>query len=331
MPFWSKKKPNARFRLFFATDVHGSEPTFRKFINAGKAYGVDALVLGGDIAGKMLIPIIAQGNRTYRATLQSRTQTLKGEEVNEFETRLAKLGFYSKVMEQKEYEQLTQDPGAIENLYLEQACLRLTSWIRLAEERLTGSALRCYITGGNDDHQRIVELLQREASEHVLACEEKTIVLDEDGHQMVSLGYSNPTPWKTPREIGEPELAGKIEHAMQDIQDFSRLVFNMHVPPVDSTLDTCPKLDTSTDPPTMITSGGEPVMFGAGSAAVRTAIERYQPLLSLHGHIHESRGVVQIGRTTAANPGSEYGEGILRGVIVTLSGDRVESTQLTAG
>ena len=109
------------------------------------------------------------------------------------------------------------------------------------------------------------------------------------------------------------------------------MIFNMHVPPVDSTLDTCPRLDTSTDPPTMITSGGEPVMFGAGSQAVRAAIEKYQPLLSLHGHIHESRGVIQIRRTTAINPGSEYGEGILRGTIVNLQDGKVKSTQMTSG
>jgi Icc-related predicted phosphoesterase len=90
-------------------------------------------------------------------------------------------------------------------------------------------------------------------------------------------------------------------------------------------------LDASTDPPTVITSGGEPVMFGAGSQVVRDAIQKYQPLLSLHGHIHESRGVIKIGRTTAVNPGSEYGEGILRGAIVNLEGDRVKSAQLTSG
>ncbi len=123
----------------------------------------------------------------------------------------------------------------------------------------------------------------------------------------------------------------KIAAAFQGINDCEKLVFNMHVPPVDSTLDTCPKLDVSTDPPTMITSGGEPVWFGAGSQAVRKAIEHYQPLLSLHGHIHESRNVIKIGRTTAVNPGSEYGEGVLRGIIVSITGDKIESTQMTAG
>jgi Icc-related predicted phosphoesterase len=214
---------------------------------------------------------------------------------------------------------------------LQKAQERLVSWMRLAEERLSGTAIRCYVTGGNDDFPEVLEAVQAEARDRVVACEEKFVTLDDEGHTMISLGYSNPTPWKTPREIEETELARHIENAFQGIADCSRLVFNMHVPPVDSTLDTCPLLDTSTDPPTIVTSGGEPVMFGAGSPVVKEAILRYQPLLSLHGHIHESRGVVKIGRTTAANPGSEYGEGILRGILVTLAGDQVESTQMTSG
>jgi Icc-related predicted phosphoesterase len=100
---------------------------------------------------------------------------------------------------------------------------------------------------------------------------------------------------------------------------------------VDSTLDTCPMLDWSTSPPTQIVKGGQAVMHGAGSKAVRRAIETHQPLLSLHGHIHESAGVVKIGRTTSVNPGSEYGEGVLRGCLLTLARDEVKNYQLTAG
>jgi uncharacterized protein len=331
MPFWSKSNPAKRFRLFFATDIHGSEPTFRKFINAGKFYNVDVLVLGGDITGKMLVPIIALGNNTFRATLQSHLYNLKKDDLQEFMIRLAKLGFYSSEMSEQEYQELAADPERINGLYLEKANERLVAWIKWAEEKLAGTNLKCYVTGGNDDAKEVVDTLNQEAKERVIACEEKLITLNDEGHQMVSLGYSNPTPWKTPREIEEPELVRHITKAFQGIEDFSKIIFNMHVPPVDSTLDTCPQLDVSTDPPTVITDGGEPVLFGAGSQAVRDAIERYQPLLSLHGHIHESRNVTKIGRTTAVNPGSEYGEGVLRGIIVSIAGDKVESTQMTSG
>jgi len=331
MPFWSKSSGARRFRLFFATDVHGSEPTFRKFINAGKFYKVDVLVLGGDITGKMLIPIIALGNNTYRATLQSKLYNLQKDDLPEFESRLAKLGFYSSQMSEREYAELSADPELVNRLYLELASERLASWIRWAEEKLAGTNLRCFVTGGNDDAKEVVDTLNREASNQVVACEEKLVTLSDEGHTMVSLGYSNPTPWKTPREIEETEMVQRITAVFQGVDNCEKVVFNMHVPPVDSTLDTCPQLDTSTDPPTVITSGGEPVLFGAGSQAVRDAIERYQPLLSLHGHIHESRNVTRIGRTTAVNPGSEYGEGVLRGIIVSIIGNKVESTQMTSG
>ena len=332
MSFWSSKQKNKPYRIFFATDVHGSEPTFRKFINAGKAYEVDALILGGDITGKMLVPIISLGQNKYQATLQSTLVTMAGDdEIQAFESKLAKLGFYSEIMDQEQYEHYVKSPAEVEKLYLEKACQRLESWIQLAEERLAGTSIYCYITGGNDDPQEVVEVLHKKAKNRVVVCEEKNVSLNNDNYLLVSLGYSNPTPWDTPREISEEELAEKIEEAFANVEEPSKVIFNMHVPPVDSTLDTCPKLDTSTDPPTMITSGGEPVYFGAGSQAVRDAIQKYQPLLSLHGHIHESRGVIKIGKTTAINPGSEYGEGILRGTIVNLEGDKVKSTQMTSG
>jgi Icc-related predicted phosphoesterase len=91
------------------------------------------------------------------------------------------------------------------------------------------------------------------------------------------------------------------------------------------------KLDASTDPPSPILEGGQPVVFGAGSHSVRAAIEKQQPLLGLHGHLHESRGAFRIGRTLCLNPGSEYGEGILRGVIVTLTPEKVLSYQFVSG
>jgi len=331
MPFWSKGNSARRFRLFFATDVHGSEPTFRKFVNAGKFYNVDVLILGGDITGKLMVPIIALGNHTYRATLQSRLYNLKEDDLPEFMNRLSKLGFYSSEMSEREYAELAEDPEKVNRLYLEKANERLVAWIKWAEQKLAGSNLKCFVTGGNDDAKEVVDTLNRETGERVIACEEKLVTVSDEGHSMVSLGYSNPTPWKTPREIDEAELARHITEAFKDVESCEKVIFNMHVPPLNSTLDTCPQLDTSTDPPTVITSGGEPVLFGAGSQAVWEAIEHYQPLLSLHGHIHESRNVTKIGRTTAVNPGSEYGEGVLRGIIVSIIGNKVESTQMTSG
>lgn len=154
--------------------------------------------------------------------------------------------------------------------------------------------------------------------------------VDED-HTMISVGFSTPTPWNTPREIPDEELAKIIEGMVAKVSDLSHTIFNFHDPPIDSTLDTCPMLDWSKDPPEPIVKAGQIVMHGAGSKAVRTAIEKYQPMLGLHGHIHESMSVSKIGRTTIINPGSEYGEGMLRGCLVNFAGGTIEGYQMTSG
>ena len=72
-------------------------------------------------------------------------------------------------------------------------------------------------------------------------------------------------------------------------------------------------------------------MMPVGSRAVREFIEQHQPIVSLHGHIHESRGAVRIGRTVAINPGSTYGEGVLDGAIIDIEDGEVVSHQLVSG
>jgi Icc-related predicted phosphoesterase len=332
MPLFGKKDKGKTTKLFFVTDVHGSETTFRKFVNAGKFYGVDVLILGGDVAGKMVVPILDLGGGRYRATIQSITHELEGADaVAEFEKRAGKLGTYTAVVTVDEYDGLAADPAAVDGLYHRLATERMARWIAFAEERLEGTGIRCFVTGGNDDAPDILAPLVAHDGTNVVDCEGKRIVIDEDGHLMLSTGLSNPTPWDTPREVSDEELAAHIEEIVAGLDDFSRVIFNFHAPPKDSSLDTAAELDWSTDPPRVVTSGGTPVMYGAGSAAVRAAIEKYQPMLSLHGHIHESRGHVNLGRTVSVNPGSEYGEGLLRGALVTLAGDKVDNVQLTSG
>jgi hypothetical protein len=186
----------------------------------------------------------------------------------------------------------------------------------------------CYVTGGNDDIQEVIDMIT--AAEHVKNPDGKVIFIDEV-HEMASLGWSNPTPWKTPRECSEEELVGRIESLVNNAKDIGNTIFNFHVPPFNSELDTCLKLDESVYPPKPILIGGQPVSFAAGSKAVRDAIEKHQPLLGLHGHIHEPRAATKIGRTLCINPGSEYEEAVLRGVIVNLRDKKVLSHQFVSG
>lgn len=331
MSFLFKKPKKSMTRLFYATDIHGSERTYRKFINAGKFYDANVLVMGGDITGKLLIPIIREGNGNYRVTLQGTTHHLSTEqEMQSILERIGLLGFYSELMEEDEYAGLQSDPAAVEDLFHQKARQRLESWVNLAETRLAGTGIKCFVTGGNDDDPQVLEAINREDTQSFFGCENKMVYVDDE-HTMVSVGYSTPTPWKTPREISDEELGDMIEKMVAGVPDMSRCIFNFHDPPVDSTLDTCPKLDWDTDPPTPIVQAGQLVMHGAGSKSVRKAIENHQPLLGLHGHIHESMSVARIGRTTIINPGSEYGEGMLRGCLVNISGGKVEGYQMTSG
>jgi Icc-related predicted phosphoesterase len=330
MSFFSKKKSKKMTRLFFATDIHGSERTYRKFINAGKFYDVNVIVMGGDIQGKLLIPIIKEANGHYRATLQGTVHKLASEaELQQLLERIGLLGFYSQIMEEDEYKALAAQPDEVNRLFHKLARERLSSWVELAETRLKGTGIKCFVTGGNDDEPEVLEAL-KEGKESFIGCEEKVVQIDED-HTMASVGFSNPTPWKTPREIPDEKLGEIIESMCAQVKDFEHCIFNFHVPPLDSTLDSCPKLDWNTDPPSPIMVGGQMVYAGAGSRAVRESIETHQPMLSLHGHIHESQAVIKIGHTTSINPGSEYGEGILRGCLVTFADGKVEGFQMTSG
>jgi Icc-related predicted phosphoesterase len=331
MGFFSKRpaKEEPR-RLFFATDLHGSSQAWRKMLHAASAYKVEALICGGDIAGKRMYPIIDQGTGRYLATVDDRRVELEGESaVAEAKKRIAVGGGYYMVMGPDQAEALEKDPEAMEKVFAERVKERLEEWVELAEERLAGTDVKCYITGGNDDEEDMLAPLFDGPREHVVACEDR--VVDVLGHPMISLGWSNETPWQTPRETTEEHLAELIDQSASQLDSYENAIFNLHVPPKDSTLDTCPKLDTSVSPPAPVMIGGEVLTFGAGSAAVKDAINKYQPLVSVHGHIHEATAVTTIGRTTCINPGSEYHHGALLGAIVVMRTNEVVNYQLTRG
>ena len=333
MPLFSRKgKGGAKpTRLFYACDIHGSEPTYRKFLNAATFYDVDALVFGGDLMGKLLIPMVRDTGATWRASLQGQQHHLTSEEaLSEFKRTMQTLGFYWQEMEPDEYAEYEGNQDRIDRLFDVLAKERLKEWVGLAEERLAGTDVKVYLCGGNDDTDEVLSALDEAAGDRVVNAENRVVPIDDE-HELVTVGYSTPTPWETPRERTDPQIAEVIEGLVGDVADLSRAVFNFHCPPLDSSLDTCLKLDASVWPPTPVIDRGQPVYYGAGSQAVADALDRYQPTVGLHGHIHESRGATKYGRSPAFNPGSEYGEGVLRGVIVAIRGGEVVGHQFTSG
>ncbi len=313
-------------RIFFATDLHGSEKCFLKFLNAGKFYKSNVLIMGGDITGKLMIPIVKEPNGTYHATYaDSRREAKNDEELRELESQIRLAGFYPYMTNPEQMAELQRDEKKVDTLFKQVMLDNVKRWVELAEQRLKGTGISVYITGGNDDLPEITPILQ--GSSFVVDPEEKVIELTPQ-YQMLSTGWSNPTPWKTPRECSEEELGQKIEGMASQVRDFKHAIFNVHVPPYDSGLDVCPRLDKNLKP---IIVGGEITVGPAGSTSVRSAIEKYQPLVGLHGHIHESKGFVKIGKTFCVNPGSEYSEGILRGVLVDLDDGKIKNFLLTQG
>ena len=317
-------------RLFYAADLHGSQPTFRKLLAAAAFYGVDALVFGGDLMGKALVPIV-RTDGVFRASFQGRDEEFEDDGLPAFTRAVEQPGFYWHVFDRDEYAAAGSDPLITHALFRERASARLAEWIALAEERLSGTGVRLYLTGGNDDEPAVLETLDEHDGEHVTASEGRLVELDDE-HTMITVGLSTPTPWDTPREASEEEIAAAIEEGVAAVPDVSRCVFNLHCPPKDTPIDTCLKLEVRPgELPRPVREGGRFLTTGGGSVAVREAIARYQPLVGLHGHIHESGGRFRIGRTQTFNPGSEYVQGVLQGVIVSLRKGKLVSYQHTQG
>ena len=322
------KKPKKYTSVFFASDVHGSERTFRKFLTAGKHYEADVVMLCGDITGKMVVPIVKGSDGVYTSKLFGQEQKVTTEEeIEKLEEKISNSGYYPYRTDEDTKKQLQDDPAKVDALFKKLMLERVQRWVKMAEDHYRDSGIKCIMTAGNDDVPDVEPVL---TSDYVINSEHKIIKLD-DYHEMITVGEVNITPWNCPRDVSEEKLKEFIDDLAAKVEDIENSVFNLHAPPKDTLLDTAFKLDSSVDPPKIVTQAGNPVTVGVGSSAVRQAIEKYKPLLGLHGHIHESRGVTNLGRTMCINPGSEYGEGILRGVIVNLTKDKVLSYQLTSG
>jgi Icc-related predicted phosphoesterase len=312
-------------RLFFATDVHGSEVCWKKFLAAAKFYDAQVLILGGDMTGKALVPISRLPDGRWKATLLQQQFLLNDEpEVAEMERRVASRGYYPFRTGPEELAEFQRNPERVELFFQEKMLSTIERWMALADERLDGSAVRCFVCPGNDDHFATDDVIRR--ARRVELAEGRGVELG-DGLTMYSTGWSNPTPWQTHRELPEEELAGKIEAMIPPGADTARAVFNFHCPPHGTNLDETAEVDENLD----IKDAGRSLVH-VGSTAVRQAILKHQPALSLHGHIHEGKGTSRLGKTLAINPGSLYEQGVLQGAVVDLDARKgVRSYSLTTG
>ncbi len=313
-------------RIFFVTDLHASDKCFRKFINGAKFYNADTLILGGDVTGKVLIPIIKGKDGKYSLSLFGRQTTVREERLEECKSKLRDAGQYYFVSTEDEMVELNADKSKVETIFNENILSLLKSWISLANERLGGTHVKCFISPGNDDRFEIDEVLKDSGS---VVNPENRVVKIADHYEMITLGFTNPTPWNSPREASEERLGEMIESLASELDNPGNAIFNLHVPPYGSGIDRAPAVDKELR---YVKQGmGALKMISAGSTAVRSSIEKHQPLVGLHGHIHESKGFINLGKTLCLNPGSEYSDGILRGALLDLEDGRVKEFLLTSG
>jgi hypothetical protein len=306
-------------KLFYVTDIHGSDICFRKMFSAIREYRVDVALLLGDLSGKVTIPIQKE-NETYTATVLGVDRVARNAtELAELEKKIANLGYYSYVATRQEVEEFRSNPEKNDELFQNLIVQRLQQWMQVADEKLRDSKVRMYMGAGNDDPFAVDSVL--DGSDRVTNMNERLVNIED--YEVITTAFSNPTPWNTPRECSEEELGKKIDVLASKITLMENAIFNFHVPPYGTLLDVAPELK---DLQPVVGS-----MINVGSRAVAKSIEKYQPLMGLHGHIHESKAAQKIGRSLCLNPGSEYGEGVLRGVTVTLEKGKIKNYIFTSG
>ena len=309
-------------KVFFATDLHGSEMCWRKFLNAAKFYDADVLICGGDMTGKAIVPIV-QENGHFTFSLAGVQQAVGADKVGDVEAQIRRKGYYPLQMSVERLHELDTDEKKRAETFQRVMLEGVDRWMGMAADKLRGTGVRCFVCPGNDDEMEVDDVIRR--SDLVELGEGRLVEID--GWTMISTGWSNHTPWNTHREETEEALGDRIESMAKQITDPSRAIFNLHCPPYKSGLDEAPAIDADL----RLLHGGR-ALRPVGSTAVRSAIEKHQPLLSLHGHIHESKGAIKIGKTLSINPGSSYEEGMLMGAIIQLDPKKgIKSYQLVNG
>jgi len=316
----------AMTRILYASDFHGSDAFYRKFLNAALQYQANVLIVGGDVTGKAMIPIIHKGHGRFLGYLFGRKEEASSAlELEKLKQTISNVGFYPIVLEPEEAEQLEQDPDRMGKRFEREMVDRVRAWLALYEEKLPAQQIPLYFMPGNDDLRSID--LAIDEFEHVHNPDGERFWIDEN-HELVGMSNANMTPWVCPRDTEEDELEKRLDEIGLLLEHPERAIAALHVPPFDSGIDVCPQLDENLK---IVSSGGQVLMKPVGSTAVRKFIEHFQPLLSLHGHIHEAPGHIRIGRTLAINAGSEYAEGIMKAAIINLDRDRVKGHILISG
>lgn len=309
-----------RIRVFFSTDVHGSERVWAKWLAVPKQYKIDVLILSGDLTGKVIVPIVKRGSNEYTCKVFGQKWTASNEhEVETLKEKILFSGYYPFVCSPQELDDLKSDKKKVDALFEKIMEENMARWMKLVEEKVARD-VKVIVMPGNDDSFAVDKPIKE--CERVIYPLGKPIPLVFD-YEMISLDYVNPTPWDSPRECSEDELWRKLKKIADMVTvPWDKVICNIHCPPFGTKIDLAPELDKNLK--VKVDASGQKVTH-VGSKAVFRFIKEYQPYLGLHGHIHESPGFENIGKTLCFNPGSEYGEGILKGAIFVFTKDGLDA------
>lgn len=306
-------------RILFASDIHGSKLVWVKFLNMIEEYKANIAIMAGDLSAKEILPIAHNAkSNSYQATLFGKKYDVRSkQEVNDLQEQAKAFGILPLITDNNELQKISDDLTYQRKIFEDLDIVSILEWIEIAKNRSFDKNIKIIMITGNDDSRRIDEILRKD---DLILYPDQGLDLDAY-HKLISFEYVNPTPWNSPRELPEKELKKKLEHVFNSVNDYDHVVAAIHAPPFKSGLDNAPKLDKKKRPVHVL---GAPSYSPVGSKAVREIIEKYQPKLTLHGHIHESGGVTRIGRTLSINPGSDYDGGILKAYLIQLSKEKIE-------
>lgn len=314
-----------QIRLIYATDLHGSDLMFKKLISATLIYKANIVIVGGDITGKGIVPVVQKRTGEYETSVFGTRYTAKSaKELDKILKIISNYGFYPYITSEQELESLS-DQQAFSKLYYRLSTRRLREWVEYAKSRLREANIEFYMMPGNDDPYEVDEVL---IDDFVVNHARKALEIADGRYILVGYDRTNITPWKCPRDVDEELIEKELEDIYSRVSTGKPIILNTHCPPHGTLLDLAPKLDKELKP---VVSGGSIVMEHVGCVSVRRVIEKHQPLLGLHGHIHESRAVDNIGKTIIVNPGSAYNEGVLFMALIVLENSQVKSTLLLKG
>src|ERR1700751_3968283 len=194
-------------KVFFATDIHGSEICWRKFLNAAAFYKADMVILGGDVTGKVLVPLLAMPGYWEVSFGGQRMRLETKTELDEIQRKIRDRGSYPSVMPPEELDALSEEDGSVDRRFTLEMTRGLDRWLDIAAGKLRGGDIPCILNGRHDQIWEIDDMTEQ--SPYVSFPQSK--VLDIGGFYLASMGWTIPTPWNSFREAPDDVLVSKSD------------------------------------------------------------------------------------------------------------------------